>query len=430
MKPFCRFFTIPFLFSPIFLLAQSVVINEVQVRPPTDGLSAQFQSMFNCPNPTFGAEWVELYNPSACASVNLTGYILGARTISTNYGAVMLPAGTTIPPLSFLVLGGPNAPNVDINLTSLCATANICTDGDSRWYMENGDGWVALYDPTGNPVDAVYWTFSSGETGKLTSDADFASSPCIPSGSAASSLTPAAGMSGLIGYAGAGPSMNQTVYRTSDGGGTWANNGSPTPKACNAICSAIVCTPLAEDELQFGGAALKEFLYFYWRTGANEPCSLYLLEESEDLQKFVTAATKEAMPFFYANYQVELPRMQHRGPWFRLAGLDVNGNRNFESEIIQISGLTGLPAQVQAGPSPTSGDFYLYIRTLQTGVVRIQISTLQGALLSEKVVETGESLHIERLNLANLPSGLYCWKVISAMGIQTGKMVVESSADK
>lgn len=46
--------------------------------------------------------------------------------------------------------------------------------------MANGDGWVGLYDATGSPVDAIYWTVSAGEASKITTDSDLDDSPCIP----------------------------------------------------------------------------------------------------------------------------------------------------------------------------------------------------------------------------------------------------------
>jgi hypothetical protein len=404
------------------LRGQSVVINEVQVKPPVDALSATYQSMFNCSNPTFGAEWVELYNPDPCLSMDVSGYILGARTIATNFGAVMLPAGTTIPPLGFLVLGGPNAPSVDINLTSLCATSNMCIDGDGRWYMENGDGWVALYRPTGTVADAVYWTFSSGETIKLTTDPDFASGPCTPAGSGAGALASASTMGAAIHYAGAGPSLNQTVYRTVDGGATWANNGTPTPKACNAACSSLICI-LDGETLSLGGAALKSANYLYWFSPAD--ASHFQLERSSGEGHFERVMEAEAGQASGSHYYW-MDEEAGAGTWYyRLTSLDANGEQMQQSEVVKLSQSAAADVSVCIGPNPAAGEAWLTVASSETTDARWALYDCAGRILHEEFYHELKAPEQRHLDLSWVADGLCFWRFTTASGTVTGKLMME-----
>jgi len=115
---------ISIVLSVLYLKCTSqIVINEVMFMPGSnfstsggDNTTSTIQSMYN--TTSSGAEWIELYNSSPCQSIDLSCYIIGGKTTSTNYAAFAFPNGTIIPPLGFLVIGGANAPNVDINLNT------------------------------------------------------------------------------------------------------------------------------------------------------------------------------------------------------------------------------------------------------------------------------------------------------------------------
>jgi gliding motility-associated-like protein len=58
-------------------------------------------------------------------------------------------------------------------------TSNYCII--NQFVLANGDGWVALNDGNGTPVDAIYWTVGANESSKITTDDDLDDAPCIPS---------------------------------------------------------------------------------------------------------------------------------------------------------------------------------------------------------------------------------------------------------
>ena len=149
-----------------------VVINEVMHYPSTA------QGIIGA-----GTEYVELFNASPCQPADIGCYILGIADvdgIANNRGAIVIPSGTSIPPLGHYVIGtsssSVNPASVDFQTNN--NTGNYCSAGS--FLMANGDGWVGLYNATGSPVDAIYWTVSAGEASKITTDSDLDDSPCIP----------------------------------------------------------------------------------------------------------------------------------------------------------------------------------------------------------------------------------------------------------
>lgn len=234
-----------------FKCTSQIVINEVMFMPgavfsPTtaaDNTNSTLQSMYNSSGT--GSEWIELYNSSPCQSIDLSCYIIGAKTGPTNYAAFAFPNGTIIPPLGFLVIGGANAPNVDINLNTYIGNPRLI--GGSRWHLENGCGYVALADNNGNILDAVYWSqnnaadLTAGTTcGNSFNNILQTPSICAPT---FTSLPEAKNIAGIeyIGNYGAtaqGPNViGKSLSRSVDASNTWTLSSiGGTPKSCNGAC--------------------------------------------------------------------------------------------------------------------------------------------------------------------------------------------------
>ncbi len=227
------------LFFLVFLSARcfpQVKINEVYIQPAFDSTGVPTEFMTNCIDTTVGAEWVEIYNSSRCDTVDLSCFMLGARTSDSNRVTFAFPANTFLPPLSFVVVGGGNVPNADFRLPDYCADANVC--GIGVWHLENDYGWVALYDANGAVMDAVFWTALAGEANQLASNSAYSGQPCVPGSCTAASLKAASQMTpGVeIAYAGQAPGSGLSIYRQTDGSGGWLTNGFPTEGTCNGVC--------------------------------------------------------------------------------------------------------------------------------------------------------------------------------------------------
>lgn len=207
-----------------------ITINEVMVQPSTGN------SLLDCSNTTGHNEWIELFNANKCDTVDISCYVIGSSTSSTNSAAFMFPQGTKVAPLGRVLIGG-NIAGADFNLNDFCGTSNLC--GDSPFIMADGDGWVGLYDDNGDVVEAVFWTSAPGQPTAYQTGAAFATAPCFPSacGTVSALEAPVDMVLGVqLSYAGAAPSADLVAYRGIDGTGSWLTNGTPSPNDCNGPC--------------------------------------------------------------------------------------------------------------------------------------------------------------------------------------------------
>jgi gliding motility-associated-like protein len=229
-----------------FSVAQAQVkINEVMVRPGGN----QGLIVFNSNS---GNEYIELYN-SGCTSVNISGYFIACRQDfagNPSGGAFRIPniPASVIAPGDHLVLGTSSSsadPNsIDIKLPDY--TSNYCLNSISfNFILANADGWVALFDALGVPVDAVYW---SSAAANISQSFDFGGVPCVPTGSPGGVLLESAqqinsGFPGVLTYVGANPAAGATFSRIPDGG-SW--QGGVTPSINDLTvgnCNGGTCQP-------------------------------------------------------------------------------------------------------------------------------------------------------------------------------------------
>lgn len=214
-----------------------VVINEIFYSPSADG-GNNMNSDNTVDTP---AEWVELYNPSACNEVDISCWVLGSNEgfggLYDNRGIFVFPQGTTIPPLGFIVVGGTNAATKDFD----CNTSNFYC-GSQRWFLNNQNGWIGLFKNTGEVVNAVYW--STAGKNALTNADEFAHAlsedqySCLCSGSTLNSKA-ARDIPGIEFAGSSTGALGEGWKRTTDGGTTWQTEtpNQSTPKACNGVCA-------------------------------------------------------------------------------------------------------------------------------------------------------------------------------------------------
>lgn len=245
----------------------SIMINEINIYPANgDG------SIFG-PGPTAVSEgeWIELYNPDWCDSVDISGYILGSYNSTgtmlsvpyvSNGMAFVIPSGTVVPPLGFVVVRGQNAPAppagvIDVIVNN--AGNNLCIDGGigvSRLWFQNAGGWFGFYDANGIPQDMISWG--------VPTPSDLNGNPCIPP---TNSLP--VGVTQLDSYNTSGiginlgaSSMGMTYVRIPDGG-AWSTTMSTEnfsygecndPLNCLAETGVTVCNGTAAATVTAGTA--------------------------------------------------------------------------------------------------------------------------------------------------------------------------------
>lgn len=262
--------------------AQRVVINEVFNNPeggvPTNSVFINDP----CDRSAYGTEeWVELYNPHPCEPIDVSCYIVGsnmgldqenqpganislcqnAREESVqmpNRGFVALPEGTVIPPQGFLTVGGGDAFDLDVPLAQYRPqnSSNFC--GSPRYYLNSTEGWVGVFDPNGQPVDAVFWT--SGGMNDIQSRNTFDNPDqinCLCAAGRTLNMPSAkqlfgfgqirwAGSTDAEGYRGEGKGE---LFRNRDGG-CWDIVNFPTPNDCNKDCQTREWAVIAQTKTE------------------------------------------------------------------------------------------------------------------------------------------------------------------------------------
>lgn len=238
----------------------TVVINEIMASPiglnATNSLYDNYQSATST-GPTQNAEWIELYNPDPCNSVDISCWILGgtgevASVSGLNVGNFTFPQGTIIPPLGFVSVGGAMS-GATFTLDKYWQTSNFCMQ--SRWYLRDTRCYVMLSDANGNIVDAVYWGTSASDINNYPANfgsANTTSCACnLPQGPGTKSYSfPAASAIPGIEYVGDNYTANgsptttknplgYTMKRQQDGSPVWVINGNNSLNACNANCYSL-----------------------------------------------------------------------------------------------------------------------------------------------------------------------------------------------
>ena len=249
-----RIFTCLFIALAVFYASPihaQVVINEVHVKPAPNATGADIQSLKVCAQPTYGTEFIELYNADPCIPADISCYILASSAFSSaTNGSFRFPSGTTIQPQGHISIGGPNS-GATFNLTNYCGDPHLLT-GNDRWYLANGDMYLALYDDQGNPVNAVFWTSNPGEATKWGTDSDLDDAPQhIPNGVSCPTVAALPMPNGVVDYAGGSPAMGNSLSRSTDGASNWAeltpsinncNDGNCVPNSSFGV-SAVVNQP-------------------------------------------------------------------------------------------------------------------------------------------------------------------------------------------
>lgn len=205
----------------------SILINEINIFPSYgDG------SIFGAsPTPPGMGEWIELFNPNWCDSVDISGYILGSynSTASVNPGtsngmAFVLPPGTIVPPLGFVLVRGQNAtpaPAGTIDVVVNNSSNQACIQGginNSRIWFQNSGSWFAFYNSQGVPQDAIKWS--------APNNGDLNQSPCIPTNNSLPGGTTTLATFNQIAAMGLtatlGASSQGMTYRRMPDGGAWS----------------------------------------------------------------------------------------------------------------------------------------------------------------------------------------------------------------
>jgi gliding motility-associated-like protein len=238
----------------------SILINEVMVSP-----SVNDGSICGAGGSGSGrGEWIELYNPNLCQSVDISCFYLGNNT-GEGTGGYVIPSGTIVPaggfciirganmtavPAGLLVANGGNVVELIVPTNTTPASNGVCTSGTRIWFP-NAGGWMAFYDSNGVPQDAISWNASDpAVAGHLAGNPCVASRPgCTPVSSLSSYTGIPAARKNLVYTTVVPNAWGRSLGRSPDGGNwTLAGIVSPTYGTCNSTCIppvASTCTGTA-----------------------------------------------------------------------------------------------------------------------------------------------------------------------------------------
>ncbi|MFN5416201.1 MAG: gliding motility-associated C-terminal domain-containing protein, partial [Flavobacteriia bacterium] len=227
--------------NPCNYSGPTILINEINIFP-TNGDGSIYGDGPGGPGSGAG-EWIELYNPDWCNSIDISGYILGSfnSTFSLNPPlqsdgmGFVLPAGTIVPPNGFVVVRGVNTAAPPVGVIDIIVDNvdnRLCIEGgliDSRMWFQNAGGWFGFYDANGVPQDMIMWN--------APTPSDLDGRPCIPTnnnlpgGVTQLATYNEAGINNTLGA----PTQGQTFVRIPDGG-SWSSttqNENSTYGTCN-----------------------------------------------------------------------------------------------------------------------------------------------------------------------------------------------------
>lgn len=233
--------------EPCSYTGPPILINELMISPTTGDGSISGPGGISSGR----GEWIELYNPDLCDSVDISCYYLGNST-AEGTGGFRLPSGTIIPPNGFAMIRGEYAAPVPSNLllanggnvveivVPLDVTGpGVCCSGTRVWFP-NAGGWFAFYDANGTPIDAVSW--GPGNTASLAGNPCLSNSNSCTVGSLLSSYNSIP--SNLKFYASpaeGGTHQGSSIRRFPDGG-NWQGVGGPTYATCNDPSNCLTGT--------------------------------------------------------------------------------------------------------------------------------------------------------------------------------------------
>lgn len=202
------------------------------------------------PAPDRQGEWIELYNPDECKSIDISCYYLGNAATDGNItasGGFIIPQGTIVPALGFVVIRGVNAPNVPAarlisnggntyEFTTSATNSCIGTAGTRLWFP-NAGGWFAFYDQNGVPQDAIQWG-APPAVDLRTAPCKATANGCGFNGNLSDYNSIPAARKAILQTAAVNASP-RTFQRNPDGGNWLNTEGGSTIGQCNQQCVPI-----------------------------------------------------------------------------------------------------------------------------------------------------------------------------------------------
>lgn len=373
---------------------QCIVINEIMV----DGASCDG----SC-NPNV-AEWVELYNPCS-TTVNLDCWAMTDGDF-----ALTFPPGTSIPPNSYLTIGGAanEATAPDLNWGT-CGCVNYYGTGGLGTFT-NGGEQIALFDATGAWVDGLFWSGGQGLPAVGNS------APPMGSCTGQSVTLPASSDPNWESHSTDGGN-DCTLARVFDGSGSWEVRCT-TGKSFGASNGTVLPAVFAK-ELE--AIAQDQDVALSWSTAEEIDFNRFEVE-----RKLIEASSFKRITllpglgqtggndYHFTDQGLALGRYL-----YRLKLVDLDGGITYSNVATAAIG-DAFKTAPSLYPNPSEGQFSIDLQDFET--VQFQLVDLTGKMVWQDDL-AGKT--VQQLTLDHLPKGLYYYLIADGNLQFTGKLMLQ-----
>ncbi|MBL4703936.1 MAG: lamin tail domain-containing protein [Flavobacteriales bacterium] len=421
-----------FLCTIFYTGIAQIKINEISVKPGTSSSSSTYQSLKYVGYSGRGSEYIELYN-EGCGVIDLSCYYLVGHNdaLNSKKGTFRFPAGASISPLGFFSIGGPlSGANINLFNYTTGNDADLLATSNGRWYLDNADGYVALYDNTGTLIDAVYWSSSANyNSNSYLGDAPpNAPNPISPGTTCG--VNPGALVRPTLAeveYAGASPSLGKVLHRITDGSGAWATNATASLNACNGACGGPCLLPV--EMLSFTGDRYGDLVELNWVTATEINCDYFQIQRKSDensIEDWVTIG--QVIGGGTINYVSEYSFLDQNPKdginYYRIKQVDFNGDFEYFGPIAVVFGQNSNDDKVVAYPIPCNNQLHISLNKFENEVV--EIYDISGKKLELSIATRLDCLIVDVSDYAN---GQYIIKIISSARIRTGRVIIQHTTN-
>jgi len=236
--------------------------------------------------------------------------------------------------------------------------------------------------------------------------------------------------SGLIGYWQFNEGSGQTIIDSQTNGtthdGTLGADGSPASDDPTRIQDSGL--PLPVELTSFTAYVNAEGnVLLNWTTATEINNQMFEIERRTEVDQFITigyvegyGTTTEPQEYFYIDNTVETGSF-----YYRLKQIDFGGQYEYSDEIeVEVNGPLTFALE-QNYPNPFNPSTNIKYSVPESGFVNLSVYNLVGEEVSVLVNETVDAGFYEAtFNAANLPSGIYFYRLQTGNTVQTKKMVL------
>ncbi len=152
-----------------------------------------------------------------------------------------------------------------------------------------------------------------------------------------------------------------------------------------------------------------------WETGFEQNLAQHAIERSDDGQKFLTIGFVAAQNNIENAYEYKDPAPLAGRSFYRIRSIDKDGENTF-SKTVQILNDGKAVQQVKVYPNPSQGVVNLQLSNVPAAVYQLQVTNLEGRVISTQTVDLRESQRIMTIRLADNQKGLYLIRLIGPDG--------------